>query len=227
MNNKVITIIILLTLGVLVFGIVMLAKDSEPSNDVKLNNNAETTNSAERKETTVSSTKTYTSAPAMQIDVSKNYTAIMETSKGAMKFKLFASETPITVNNFVFLSQENFYNGTKFHRIIKDFMIQGGDPLGNGTGGPGYKFNDESITRDYTRGILAMANSGPNTNGSQFFIMTRDTPLPKNYVIFGEMVAGDDILTAIAETPVVNNAQGENSKPIEEVIINKIEIKEE
>ena len=124
MNNKVITIVIILTLGILVFGIIMLAKNSEPSNDVKINNNAETTNTAERKETTVSSTQTYTSAPVMQINVNKTYTATMETSKGNMEFKLFTNETPVTVNNFVFLSKENFYNGTKFHRIIKDFIYR-------------------------------------------------------------------------------------------------------
>lgn len=227
MNSKVITIIIILSLGVLVFGIVMLVKDPNPSNDVKINNNAETTNTAQRKETTVSSTKTYASAPVMQINVNKTYTATMETSKGNMTFKLFASENPITVNNFIFLSKENFYNGTKFHRIMKNFMIQGGDPKGTGTGGPGYKFDNEPITRDYKKGTIAMANSGPNTNGSQFFIMTVDYPLSKDYVIFGELIAGEDVLDTIAKTPVKASSTGEMSVPTENVVINKVEITEE
>src|SRR3989338_4846500 len=125
--------------------------------------------------------------PMVQIDTNKNYEAVIKTSEGDMVFELFAGETPMTVNNFVFLSRQGFYDGVKFHRIIKDFMIQGGDPKGDGAGGPGYKFNDEPITRDYERGILAMANSGPNTNGSQFFIMHKNYPLPKNYVIFGKI----------------------------------------
>lgn len=224
MNNKVITIVIILTLGILIFGIVMLAKDTETSNDVKLNNNEQTSNSAERKESTVSGAKTYTSAPAMQIDVNKNYTAIMKTSKGNMEFKLFPSETPVTVNNFVFLAKADFYNETKFHRIMKNFMIQGGDPKGTGTGGPGYKFADESITRDYKKGTLAMANSGPDTNGSQFFIMTVDYPLSKDYVIFGELITGEYVLDMIASTPVKASSTGEMSFPTENVLINRIEI---
>lgn len=170
--------------------------------------------------------KQYTTAPAMSIDKSKTHTATMETSKGTMTFELFAKETPMTVNNFVFLSREGFYNGTKFHRIISGFMIQGGDPLGNGTGGPGYKFDDEPITRDYKRGILAMANSGPNTNGSQFFIMHKDYPLPKNYVIFGELTSGPDVLDIIANTPVVDSGMGETSKPTEDIVINAVSIEE-
>lgn len=170
--------------------------------------------------------KQYDNPPAMAIDENKTYTAVMETTKGKMTFELFVKETPITVNNFVFLSREGFYNGTKFHRIMSGFMIQGGDPKGDGTGGPGYKFDDEPITRDYKRGILAMANSGANTNGSQFFIMHKDYPLSKKYVIFGELTSGLDVLDAIADTQVVDNGMGELSKPTENILINSISIEE-
>lgn len=173
-----------------------------------------------------SKTKTWSSAPKMSIDITKKYTATMQTSKGTMTFELFAAATPKTVNNFVFLAQNEFYNGTIFHRIIRDFMVQGGDPQGTGMGGPGYYFADEPVTRDYTRGTLAMANAGPNTNGSQFFIMTKDTPLPKNYTIFGQLTAGDDVLQKIAETPVRTSPQGEASQPTEKVTINNITINE-
>lgn len=173
------------------------------------------------------STKQYSSPPAMTIDTSKNYSAVLTTSKGNITINLFASETPITVNNFVFLSREGFYDNTRFHRIIKGFMIQGGDPEGNGTGGPGYKFEDEPVTRDYDKGIVAMANSGPNTNGSQFFIMHANYPLPKDYVIFGQVTdeASLAVVDAIADTPVKPSLSGENSVPTEDVIIQSVSIK--
>ena len=167
--------------------------------------------------------KTWPTPPALTIDQNKTYTATITTSKGTMTFELYAAEDPVTVNNFVFLSKNRFYDGIIFHRIIKDFMIQGGDPTGTGAGGPGYKFDDEKVTRDYTRGTLAMANSGPNTNGSQFFIMTADTPLPKLYTIFGKLTAGDDVLQKIAETPTVLGGDGAMSKPTEKVTINSID----
>jgi cyclophilin family peptidyl-prolyl cis-trans isomerase len=174
--------------------------------------------------------KTYSQPPAMSIDVNKIYTAIITTSKGIMKIDLFAKETTVTVNNFVFLAGNGFYDNTIFHRIIKGFMIQGGDPEGNGTGGPGYQFKDEPITRDYNRGIMAMANSGPNNNGSQFFIMDADTPLKKDYVIFGAINPQDkaslQTLDAIADTPVSVNGMGEVSVPQEKVTVNTITITE-
>jgi len=163
-------------------------------------------------------------APKMQIDTEKDYKAIIKTTKGDMEVELFTQDTPITVNNFVFLAREKFYENVKFHRIIKDFMIQGGDPTGTGAGGPGYQFNDEPITKDYERGILAMANAGANTNGSQFFIMHQDYALPKNYVIFGKVIGGFDTLDKIAETPTENNGMGEISKPTEDILIKSVEI---
>ncbi len=148
----------------------------------------------------------------------------LTTDAGEMQIKLFVSETPIATNNFAYLVNKGFYNGLKFHRVMDGFMIQGGDPNGDGTGGPGYKFNDETITKDYTRGIVAYANSGANTNGSQFFIMHADYPLPKNYVIFGEVVSGLETVDKIATAPVVASATGEESTPVTPVVIQKAEL---
>lgn len=141
-----------------------------------------------------------------------------------MVIALNAKQTPITVNNFVTLARGNFYDNTIFHRVIKGFMIQGGDPKGDGTGGPGYKFNDEPFTGDYTRGTVAMANAGPNTNGSQFFIMQQDNALPKNYVIFGKVVVGLDVVDKIADAPVESNGMGEQSKPVNPVKVLSVQI---
>lgn len=161
----------------------------------------------------------YSKEPEMVIDTKKKYSASLTTSAGVIEVELFASETPKTVNNFAFLAQDGFYNGTIFHRVMKDFMIQGGDPNGDGTGGPGYKFEDEEITRDYKRGIVAMANSGPDTNGSQFFIMHKDYDLPKNYVIFGQVTNGLDTVDKIATAKVSATSLGELSKPVSPVIL--------
>jgi cyclophilin family peptidyl-prolyl cis-trans isomerase len=128
------------------------------------------------------------------------------------------------VNNFVTLAKNNFYNNTIFHRTIKGFMIQGGDPKGNGTGDPGYKFDDEPFTGEYTRGTIAMANSGPNTNGSQFFIMHADYPLPPNYVIFGKVSKGLEVVDEIATAPVKASFSGEMSTPISPAKVKTIEI---
>jgi cyclophilin family peptidyl-prolyl cis-trans isomerase len=168
--------------------------------------------------------KQYDQPPAMSIDTGKHYVATLDTNKGTIVIDLFADETPKTVNNFVFLAREGFYDGVCFHRIIKNFMIQGGDPEGTGTGGPGYRFEDEPVTRDYVPGTLAMANAGPNTNGSQFFIMHGNANLPKQYTIFGLVSQGLDVVNTIAETPVVSS--GEGSTPLEEVVINSITIEE-
>ena len=170
--------------------------------------------------------KTYSAPPPMTIDAKKKYAATLETSKGTVTVELFASEAPNTVNNFVFLARDGFYDGTTFHRIVKDFMIQGGDPNGDGTGSPGYKFADEKVTRDYKRGIVAMANVGPDTNGSQFFIMHKDYDLPKNYVIFGQVGQGIEVVDKIAETATVSGPGGEQSKPTEKITIIKASITE-
>jgi cyclophilin family peptidyl-prolyl cis-trans isomerase len=156
--------------------------------------------------------------------------ATLETSQGNIKIELDAKATPKTVANFVLLAKKNFYDGIKFHRIVKDFMIQTGDPnskdadpSNDGTGGPGYQFDDEKITGTYTRGTVAMANSGANTNGSQFFIMHKDnTSMPKSYVIFGRVVEGMDVVDKIAALPVMDNGQGEVSRPKDAPVINKV-----
>ncbi len=167
----------------------------------------------------------YSKPPEMTIDPKKKYSANITTDLGAIKIDLFVKETPLTVNNFIFLANNGFYDGTIFHRVIKDFMIQGGDPKGDGTGGPGYKFTDEKITLDYKKGIVAMANSGPNTNGSQFFIMHKDYQLPKNYVIFGKVIEGMETVDKIATAKVIDS--GEKSTPQKPVKITKVDITSE
>ncbi len=157
--------------------------------------------------------------------LNKIYEAVLHTSEGDIILELNGKDTPITVNNFVTLAQKNFYNNTIFYRVIKDFMIQGGDPKGDGTGDPGYKFNDEPFTGEYERGVVAMANSGPNTNGSQFFIMHKTTPLQKLYVIFGKVTKGMEVVDKIAESEVKSNG-GENSTPVNPAKITTIDIKE-
>jgi cyclophilin family peptidyl-prolyl cis-trans isomerase len=146
--------------------------------------------------------KQWTTPPAMQIDPKKQYKAHMETDKGTMVIELFADKTPMTVNNFVFLAGEGFYDGVIFHRVIGNFMVQGGDPTGTGRGGPGYKFGDEvdaSLKHD-KQGILSMANAGPGTNGSQFFITHGPTPhLNGKHTVFGQVVEGLDVLMSIPE----------------------------
>ncbi len=142
----------------------------------------------------------YSAPPEMMIDTSKSYQALLVTDQGEMLIDLFDDQAPITVNNFVFLATEGFYDGLNFHRVIEDFMVQGGDPTGTGSGGPGYSFGDEFDPglRFDRRGLLAMANSGPSTNGSQFFITHVPTDwLNDAHTIFGEVVEGDDTLGAI------------------------------
>jgi peptidyl-prolyl cis-trans isomerase B (cyclophilin B) len=139
--------------------------------------------------------KTYSSPPEMQIDPSKQYTAIIETEKGNLVLELFASDVPVTVNNFVFLAREGFYDNTTFHRVIADFMAQGGDPTGTGSGGPGYTFEDEFTSHTHVTGALSMANAGANTNGSQFFICYAPQPhLDGHHSVFGQLIEGMDVL---------------------------------
>ncbi len=144
--------------------------------------------------------KKYSAPPAMTIDPKKNYTATIATDKGDIVVQLFADKAPKTVNNFVFLARDGFYDGVIFHRVIADFMAQGGDPTGTGTGGPGYTFQDEfhPSLRHSGPGILSMANAGPNTNGSQFFLTHVATPwLDGKHAVFGQVNQGLDVLMAI------------------------------
>lgn len=166
------------------------------------------------------------SPPDMKIDAAKTYEATLHTTQGDIRVSLHAKETPKTVNNFVYLSREKFYDNTVFHRVIAGFMIQGGDPKGDGTGSPGYRFDDEPFKGEYARGTVAMANAGPNTNGSQFFIMHADYPLPKNYVIFGNVTEGLDVIDRIATASVSMSPSGEMSKPVTPVTVTSVEITE-
>lgn len=176
--------------------------------------------------------KKFDKAPAMQIDTKKKYSAVVSTSLGDFTIELFAKDAPKTVNNFVFLSKEKFYDKITFHRIIKDFMIQTGDPLGSGMGGPGYTFEDElNNGHTYDVGVVAMANAGPNTNGSQFFIGSGpDVKNLKNdpaYTIFGKVVKGQDVVTKIASVDVkANPMTGSNETPVNPPVIKSIAIEE-
>ena len=158
---------------------------------------------------------------------SNKYVVTIKTNFGEIQVHTYDMDAPKTVNNFITLAEKGFYDNLTFHRVIKGFMIQGGDPLGNGTGGPGYTFEDElnpnteSYKAGYKKGVVAMANAGPNTNGSQFFIMLEDTPLPKNYTIFGKVINGQEIVDAIGsvETDV-------NDRPTVKVFMESVKVEE-
>ena len=173
--------------------------------------------------------KQWSSAPSFSLDGSKKYTATIKTSLGDMTADLFVGDAPQTANNFVFLAREGFYDGVIFHRIIREFMVQTGDPTGTGRGGPGYRFKDELTgPHKYTKGTLAMANAGPNTQGSQFFIChgTGAERLPHNYTIFGRVTDGLDVLDKIAGVQVRVGPSGEPSSPVEPPVIESVEITE-
>ena len=164
------------------------------------------------------------SAPASK---NMSHLVTIQTNMGEILFVTYDADAPKTVNNFITLSQKGFYDGLIFHRVIDGFMIQGGDPTGTGSGGPGYSFEDElnretdSYKQGYKKGVVAMANAGPNTNGSQFFIMVADYSLPNNYTIFGKVISGQDVADAIAKTKTDSN-----DKPISDVIMQKVTVSE-
>ena len=164
----------------------------------------------------------YASPPEFLIDLEKSYSATLHTNHGDISVALLPERSPITVNNFVFLAKDGFYDGVIFHRVIENFMIQGGDPTGTGRGGPGYSFRDElEGAGTYSRGTVAMANSGPNTNGSQFFICHADVGLPHAYTIFGKVSAGTEALDAVAAT-----ATDGSDRPHAECLIERVSITE-
>ena len=174
----------------------------------------------------LSNNKVYESMPEMNIDITKKYTAVIKTSMGDMSVDFFTEDAPMTVNNFINLSRDGYYDDVIFHRVISGFMIQGGDPSGTGHGEmgkyPGYKFEDElNNQRAYEKGILAMANAGPDTNGSQFFIMHVDYPLPYQYTIFGIVTDGQDVIDKIAAVQT-----GDGDRPVTDVVIKTVEVKE-
>ena len=199
------------------FLIISLFVSACGSNEVK--EITETTIQDNKGESTMSDEKVYSSMPEMIIDQNKSYTAVIQTSMGDLTVEFFSDTAPVTVNNFVSLSNDGYYDNIIFHRVISGFMIQGGDPSGTGHGEygkfPGYTFEDElNNQQPYEKGILAMANAGPNTNGSQFFIMHVDYPLPYQYTIFGKVTDGLDVIDTIAS---VQTAEGD--KPVEDVVI--------
>lgn len=159
--------------------------------------------------------------PTPQINMERSIT--IKTNFGDIQFETYGADAPKTVDNFIALASKGFYDGLIFHRVIKGFMIQGGDPTGTGAGGPGYKFEDElnlqteSYKAGYQKGVVAMANAGPNTNGSQFFIMLENYPLPNNYTIFGKVVKGQDVVDKIGDVKTDSN-----NKPLVSVIMEKV-----
>ena len=172
------------------------------------------------------SDKVYDKQPEMNINTDSSYTAVIKTNLGDMTVEFFTDDAPMTVNNFINLSRDGYYDDVIFHRVISGFMIQGGDPSGTGHGEmgkyPGYKFEDElNNQRAYEKGILAMANAGPDTNGSQFFIMHIDYPLPYQYTIFGIVTDGQDVIDKIASVQT-----GDGDRPVTDVVIKTVEVKE-
>ncbi|HEX3356454.1 MAG TPA: peptidylprolyl isomerase [Tepidisphaeraceae bacterium] len=168
--------------------------------------------------------QTWDKPPEMKIDASKTYTVTIDTNKGKIVLELFAKDAPKTVNSFVFLARQNFFNGTIFHRVIPGFMIQGGDPTGTGRGGPGYEFENENkdTSKTFDTGVVGMANSGPNTNGSQFFIMDAPSGLPAHdYTIFGKVKEGQDVVHAIATAP-----RNEQDRPNDEITMKSVTVDE-
>jgi len=164
----------------------------------------------------------YSQAPAFTLNVDKSYSAKLETDHGTIEIEFDHGRSPLTVNNFVTLARDGFYDGVIFHRVIENFMIQGGDPTGSGTGGPGYKFRDELDGEGtYSRGTVAMANAGPNTNGSQFFICHKDAGLPHSYTIFGKVVEGMDVVDALA-----TKSTDRSDRPHKDAVITSITIDE-
>jgi cyclophilin family peptidyl-prolyl cis-trans isomerase len=181
--------------------------------------------------TTTASASTSPASTTINSQITNNeHMVTIQTNKGTIVFDTYDADAPNTVNNFITLANKGFYNGLIFHRVIEGFMIQGGDPTGTGTGGPGYTFADElnpatpSYQAGYVRGTVAMANAGPNTNGSQFFIVQTDTPLPHSYTIFGHVISGMDVVDAIAAVPTNGNPPVGSNKPLTPVIMEKVTV---
>ena len=196
------------------------------SNESDTLNESVQLNANEQEGDVLNNNKVYDSMPEMNIDISKKYTAVIKTSMGDMSIEFFTEDAPMTVNNFINLSRDGYYDNVIFHRVISGFMIQGGDPSGTGHGEmgkyPGYKFEDElNNQRSYEKGILAMANAGPDTNGSQFFIMHVNYPLPYQYTIFGFVTDGLEVIDKIASVET-----GDGDKPVNDVVIETVEVKE-
>ena len=196
------------------------ADEAVVDNDFEIENESTTTIGV------TMSDKVYDKQPKMNLNSDSTYSAVIKTNLGEMSVEFFTDDAPLTVNNFVTLSKDGYYDNVIFHRVISGFMIQGGDPSGTGHGDygkfPGYEFEDElNNQRPYEKGILAMANRGPNTNGSQFFIMHADYPLPYSYTIFGKVTEGLEVIDKIASVETDSA-----DKPTDDIIINTVEIVE-
>ena len=203
MSNTVKIIFGILIVGMIVLIVFMIMKNT---NEEELNfNNNENTNQKTNENTNMTSSKEYSLPGTLQDERIVNKKVTIETNKGNIEFELYPEDAPNTVSNFIYLAEAGYYNGLTFHRVESGFVIQGGDPDGVGTGGPGYKFDDEPVTKKYDQGIVAMANSGANTNGSQFFIMLEDNEtLPPNYTIFGKVISGMDVVKQIVVGDIMN-----------------------
>lgn len=205
-------IIAIVVLGVIGFAAIMFARTKEsPSQPLPspspeaMKQNSPTASSAANK-------KQYSKFPGVLSDKElENKKVVIETAKGTIEFEIFP-EAPKAASNFITLAKDGFYDGLTFHRVVPGFVIQGGDPVGDGTGGPGYKFEDEPVTRKYDKGVVAMANSGPNTNGSQFFIMLDNNPLPPSYTIFGKVLKGQEVVDVIKVGDVMKKVSVEDLK---------------
>ncbi len=236
MNVKYIVLSIVVIGVVLVGGFYLFSDKASSSSGATLQTNVQVNGSAQNGQTqsdttgstTSVTTTSSTSTTAFIATHSKttNHMITLETNYGTITLETYDSDAPNTVANFVTLANKGFYNNLTFHRIIPGFMIQGGDPSGNGTGGPGYSFADElnpatpSFKTGYKKGVIAMANSGPNTNGSQFFIMLADYQLPNNYTIFGHVTSGQDIVDKIGGVKT-----GANDRPVSPVVMKKVTVK--
>jgi cyclophilin family peptidyl-prolyl cis-trans isomerase len=209
---------ILIVASIIVIGYLMLPSSPEDSKKPAQQTDQQGSQQVSQQQASVITT---TNTPQKNL----MHTVTLETNKGTIVFETYDADAPKAVQNFITLVNKGYYNGIIFHRVIEGFMIQGGDPTGTGRGGPGYTFADEldpstaSYQKGYVRGTVAMANAGPNTNGSQFFIMHKDTPLPNAYTIFGNVISGIEVVDAIAATEVDGS-----DRPLEKVVINKATI---
>lgn len=219
----------LLTVAALVAALVACGAGPEPTPTIPQSRQGERAPAGTRPAAATAG-KQYPKPPEMAIDQNKQYVATLKTNLGDIRIALNAKDAPVTVNNFVFLARDGFYNGTTFHRVDPGFVIQGGDPQSDGRGGPGYRFPDEPVKGAYEVGAVAMANSGPNTNGSQFFICDGDRckVLEPKYNLFGKVVEGIDVVHKIANVPTIADPlSGQRTRPAQEVKINTIEIGEQ
>lgn len=222
------SVVVIVAAALIVLGYKLLNKNSDQSSQVEnqqISNtmpdqNSSTTSgnlnpdqSSTSASNLTSGRKTYDHFPgSLPTSELTNKKAVIVTDKGNIEFEIFP-DSPKAASNFMFLTKDGFYDGLTFHRVVPGFVIQGGDPKGDGTGGPGYQFEDEPVTRKYNKGIVAMANAGPNTNGSQFFIMLEDNPsLPPNYTIFGAVIKGQEVISQIQVGDVMKKVTIEDLK---------------